>query len=251
MRTIQCISVIAVIGPLCGVAAGEGIWQWTHDASGSGTANVFDGGPPVSDGRSTIGPSDPSTGFLALDSTFPGSTGADASASGHSRIESQSDTTFRFNVGFQVGYFPSMQPGGDNPGGEAEGELSSVIELVMPADEVGWIYGAGIDNTFPFPFTGSASVVVENVTQSLTLLELSSEVSTVQTTLSGNAGDLIRITSVMSGSGGMGPGSFKEYQAGLGMTFTVPEPGAFFLLLVGATAAGKQRCGSARRGRKN
>ncbi len=223
-------------------AAGEGIWQWTHEASGSGTANVFDGGPPVFDERSTTGPNDAIMTLGAVDRTStPGVLGAEAAATGRSHIESASDTTFRFVETFLVGYFPSSFPGGDNPGGEAEGELSSVIEFVMPADEIGWVYGLGIDNTFPFPFTGSASVAVENVTQSLTLLELSSEVSTVQTTLNGNTGDLIRITSLMSGSGGMGPGSGKEYEAFLGMTFTIPEPATFFLLLAGCVAVGRGR----------
>ncbi len=58
MRRMRVLSAMVMIGPLCGVAGAEGIWQWTHEASGSGTANVFDGGPPVTADGATSGPGD-------------------------------------------------------------------------------------------------------------------------------------------------------------------------------------------------
>ncbi len=136
MRRIQLISVLVIVGLLCGVTRAEGIWQWTHEASGNGRSNVFDGGPPVFDEGVTIGPRDAGMSFGATDSTGQGSFSARARAEGGSHIITTADDSFRFDVRFLVGYFPSAFPGGDNPGGEAEGQISSVIEFVMPADEI-------------------------------------------------------------------------------------------------------------------
>ncbi len=213
-------------------AGGNGIWQWTHAASGSGSANVYDGGPTeVGDGTAR-GPNNTIMVFGASDSTMLGSFGARASASGRSRILSENNRSLRFRVNFNVGYNPSLQSGGDNPGGEAEGELLSVIEFRMPANQISWSYQLNFQNTFPLPFAGTAEILVENVTQSAVVLELDSEiVPGILTDLQGNSGDMIRVTSMMSGSGSMGPGSPRNYGVILDMIFSVPEPGTFLILL--------------------
>ena len=208
------------------------IWNWTHEASGSGSANVFDGGPTVFDDGATTDPTDPIMNFNASDRTQNSSFGAGAAASGSSRILEASDDVFRVWIKFTVGYFPSGFPGGDNPGGQAEGQLSSVIEFTMPAEKLTWYYQLLIDETGAFH--GDTNVFVQNVTQSRTLLQLSSEVFSVQTTLFADKGDTIRITSEMSGAGSMGPGSFREYQSTAEMFFIVPEPQTFLLLALGA-----------------
>ena len=209
------------------------IWNWTHEASGSGSANVFDGGPTDFDTGATTEPTDHFMSFLALDFTdTSGSFSANAKAGGRSQVVEASDTTFRISVDLVVGYFPSGFPGGDNPGGQAEGELTSVIEFTMPAEKLTWYYQLLIDETGAFH--GDTNVFVQNVTQSRTLLQLSSEVFSVQTTLFADKGDTIRITSEMSGAGSMGPGSFREYQSTAEMFFIVPEPQTFLLLALGA-----------------
>ncbi len=231
MRHFAIVTGFVLAGLLCGQAGAEGIWQWTHEASGSGTANVFDGGPLVFDSDSTFGTTDSRMSFIAVDQTFPGSMGADAMGAGRSHILPSPEDTFRFRVDLIAGYFPSVFPGGDNPGGLAEAELSSVIDFVMPADEVQWNYQLLIDQTGAFE--GFTHVILENVSQSQTLLELTSEVFAVKTTLTADMGDLVRITSIMSGSGSKGPGSSKEYEVDLEMIFVVPEPGALMLMAVG------------------
>jgi hypothetical protein len=57
----------------------------------------------------------------------------------------------------------------------------------------------------------------------------------VHTTLSAQAGDLMRVTSLMSGSGDTnGPSGLREYDATFGMSFTIPEPATLTLLLAAA-----------------
>ncbi len=143
-------------------ANGEGVSLSFHEASGSGTANVFDGGPPASHSDSTFDPSDRDMLFGAVDRTRPGSLGAAATASGASTAVSHDDS-MTVRVDFVAQYGGSLFPGGDNPGGMAEGEVASVIEFIMPVDELDWLYELRIDDTIAFE--GSTSVVFENVTQ--------------------------------------------------------------------------------------
>ncbi len=147
MRFVWKSVVLMVLAVVPGRAGAEGIWNWTHQASGAGTANVFDGGPPVFDEGQTSDPTDPSMSFLALDRTRPGSLAASASASGDSFTIFAPDDGFMFRVEFRATYHPSSFPGGDNPGGEGEGELLSVFEFLMPADEIGLSYRLLIDET--------------------------------------------------------------------------------------------------------
>ncbi len=101
----------------------------------------------------------------------------------------------------------------------------------MPVDELEWMGVLSIHEPSP-GFTGSTSIVVENVSQSLTLAELTGD-SGFETTLSGQTGDLIRITTDMSG-GGSAPADVwlvRGYNPRMGMHFTIPEPGAGLLLV--------------------
>ncbi len=211
------------------------IWQWTHEAHGMGTSNVMDGGPPVMDTGQTTSLSDDRMTFNASDRTMSGSLGAAARARGSSTVDDNFgiDSSFRVSVDLTVGYLPGL-PGGDNPGGSAEGETHSVVEFVVPVDDMEWFYRLDIDNTFPFPFTGSSSVLVENLTQSSIVLALDSELETEKRIpFPANAGDVIRLTSDFMGEGGMGPGSSKAYAADIGIVFSVPEPGSLSILFVG------------------
>jgi hypothetical protein len=178
--------------------------------------------------------------FIANDGTGTGSFNAFATAFGQSWIVELGDE-LRVLVDFDVTYSPSLFPGGDRPGGTAEGRLSSVIEFPLPADDVFWAYKLRIDDTVDFD--GASLVVVENVSASRTLLELNSTMpGFVNTTLSGQAGDLIRITSEMSGSGSAAPGvsTSRRYDADLDMVFMIPEPGSLVLLLAGLAVVSRR-----------
>ncbi len=232
--TIMALTALS-LGPYV-ARAGEFTFS-LHEASGSGWANLFDGGPPISAQGSTFSPTDPSMSFTAADSTQPGSLGALALAHGGSFISQLSqEDGIHVQVELDTLYLPSLFPGGDNPGGAAKGELFSIIEFIMPLDELYWSYQLLIDEDAPF-FEGTTSVVFENVTQSQTLLTLSEEVLFEEGFLSANPGDVMRITSEMSGSGSMGPGSFKKYRSTLNMFFVVPEPTTMLWLALGALVA--------------
>jgi hypothetical protein len=229
---LLCLPFLAVRGESSAVASGgvePGIWNWTHVASGNASANVFDGGPTVFNDGATTDASDGSMVFGAHDNTMPGSFGAGASASGRSKILDSTDTLFRFTVDLFAGYFPSFQPGGDNPGGEAESELHSVIEFQMPEDVVGMSYQLIIDQDDPF--MGSTNILVENVTRSETIVELTSEVLPgILKEIQGTTGDLIRITSDVSGSGATPPGGLRRYDSTFDVLFIIPEPSTLLLL---------------------
>ena len=229
MRIKPILLLLTILTLLPTRAPAGTIWNWTHEASGSGSANVFDGGPTDFENGTTTDPSDHFMVFLASDDTMPGSFGASALAGGRSHIIEATDEVFRLRVDLLVGYFPSGFPGGDNPGGMAQGELTSVIEFTMPADELQWFHQLLIDEDTPFE--GQTRIVVENATRSELLLELSSEVLSTESLLFASQGDLIRITSEIWGLGNMGPGSVKEYQSVMEMLFIVPEPGSLALLV--------------------
>ncbi len=237
MRFISTGFVLFMVAAVAVRTSGGEIPVSLHEFCGSGSANVFDGGPVVEEAFCNTG-GDPDViggGFLAVDRTSQqGVFGAEAKSKAGSTAMSVLDGTgLSIIVELNTIYRPSEFPGGDNPGGMAVGEFMSVIEFHMVADEMPWNYFLTIDEDSPF-FEGSTSIIMENVTQSLTILELTSEAPFVETTLSGHTGDLIRITSMMEGAGNMGPGSRKEYEAVFQMLVLVPEPGTLLLLLTGA-----------------
>jgi hypothetical protein len=209
------------------------IWQWTHQASGGGTANVFDSGPPESDFEDTTGLDDPTMAIAAIDRTRLGSLGARALVFGRSSILGASPESFGVSISYTVGYFPSVFAGGDNPGGEAEGSLSSVIEFVAPANDLRWLYRLNIDTDPTGSFIGSTDIILENLTRATTFQGLS------ETPLGGlvafefgnSEGDLIRLTTEMSGAGGT-PAADRSYDSSFRLSVIVPEPGTLSLLLI-------------------
>ena len=234
---IIVLALVATGGP----AAHAGtIWQVNQEVSGEGWAHVFDGGPVVTD---SVAPGPLGLAFLALDDTRPGTDGASFATSGRSLISpSEEQGLFYLDIYFSTAYGSSWLPGGDQPGGEGAGWLTSVIEFRMPVDELEWSGSLSIRDPSP-GFYGSASVLVENVTQSLTLMELTSGFG-FERTLSGHAGDVIRITTEMSG-GGSAPAGYwlvRGYSPGMGMLFTIPEPGAGILLLSALVVLRRRRC---------
>ncbi len=230
---LTTMTSLAVLALGAGGARAEGVWFSFHEASGSGWANLFDGGPVVTDEDATTGPDDALMIFTAIDSTQPGSFGAGVTGAGVSWIVPLfEEDGMHLSVGLDAWYSPSLFPGGDNPGGAAEAEIHSIIEFIMPADELLWDYQLQIRDTIDFD--GTTSVVFENVTQSQVVLELTSEVFLpIETTLTGQTGDLMRLTTTMSGAGSTGPPGGGGYESTLRMGFAVPEPGTFFLVLVG------------------
>ncbi len=231
MKAYQTTLLIALVTLSHASARADSVWIWTNSAVGEGLAQVFDGGPAVMDSVDRHGTVAPTLAFRATDATRPSSLGALASANGESFV-GDFGRILRVMVDFSASYASSLSPGGDRPGGRAEGMLTSVVEFVMPVDELDWFYGLGI--TEDVGFEGASSVVVENMTQTRTLLTLTSEMGN-ETILEGHAGDLIRITSQMSGRGDA-PGGFgilQNYSARLDMIFTIPEPSTALLLLGG------------------
>ena len=213
----------------------------SHVASGSGSANVSDSGPLMLDSDSTFDAADPRMSYSAVDQSSAGSLGAVALSSGRSEVLVLGPEMW-FELDLDVTYLPSLFPGGDRPGGMAEGELSSVIEFPLPLDEIEWSYKLRIDQTIGFD--GSSLVVVENVTRSQQLVELTSDMpGFVDTVIVGEVGDIIRISSQMSGSGSAAAGvaSTRQYEADLDMLFTIPEPATFALLALGAVVSLRRR----------
>lgn len=238
MRFRRIVPVLTALGVLSPHVGGDVIPFTFHSFCGSALANVFDGGPPEYAAGCFLNPPLPwGAEVLAADDTeTPGSLGAFARAlAGSSVFSSQAE--WGVNIRFSAGYYPSGFPGGDNPGGMAEAHMVSVIEFVMPVDELGWRYWLRIDEDSPFQ--GRTSIVIDNVTQSSNILTLTDETYFVATTLKGDAGDLIRITSDISGHGTMGPGSDRNYSSDLDMYF-IPEPSTNVMLLAATLCVGRR-----------
>ena len=171
--------------------------------------------------------------FGASDSTRPGTYGASYLTYGASGLQMDQER-FEIMVSVYTGYYADSHVGADRPGGEGGARVSSIFEFVMPAENLDWFYDLRItENRY---FTGSTLVTVENLTQSMMLLELSWEVRNETTTLIGDIGDVIRISTQMSGGGSVPDEvmGLYGYDSSLWMTFTVPEPATLTLLVLGA-----------------
>lgn len=227
---LALVFAVAAVTPLY---AGE-LWQWSHDAHFEGTANVYDGGPPVHVVAHTDGPNDPRVNRSANDSTWPpGSLSATALAAGGSRIFEDGDDLI-LDIDITVGYSPSYFQGGANPGGEAEGALNSMIDVTIPESGAELSVSALIfDEEHPELFSGDARMTVENLTRGSIIFEWNESDPSESINLYDAVGDVIRITTDLSGEGGMGPGSGRHYRARLLAIFRVPEPSSSVLLIVG------------------
>ncbi len=100
------------------VARGGTIWEWTHEAGGAGSANLFDDGPVVSEADATISLGDSRMSFSARDSTGSGVLGASASALGISDIRPGAGI-LTLNADLSTSYRASSRLGAVRPGGEA------------------------------------------------------------------------------------------------------------------------------------
>jgi len=202
-------------------------WQEFH---ANGTANVFDGGPPMTGSVDVIGP-EHTGGFLTVtDFTPGGSMGAIASVITDSETSSLPDRLL-FDVLFSAAYFPSFFPGGDAPGGRAEGEMLSIIEFEMPVPSLEMRHSFSNEEMSGW-FSGSTLVTVENVTTSQALLVLDSPTQApVYTDVFGEVGDVIRITSSMGGNGQIPPNFIYggQYRSRVVVQFTIPEPATLWL----------------------
>jgi len=184
--------------------------------------------------------------FFAWDGTRPGTYGADYLTYGASGPQMDQER-FEITVSVYTGYYADSHVGADRPGGEGGARVSSIFEFVMPAENLDWFYDLRItENRY---FTGSTLVTVENLTQSMMLLELSWEVRNETTTLIGDIGDVIRISTQMSGGGSVPDEvmGLYGYDSSLWMTFTIPEPGSVWLLALGVPVLLRRRV-CARRG---
>ncbi len=245
MRRTLFIAIL--LGVLCPSAGSAGtIWDFAHAASGEGWASVFDGGPPVHDSEAETGPDDTSVRFLALDRTInsPPAMVADADASGRSVIGID-DNIMIVSLNFRASYTPSFDPNGDRPGGTSEGSFMSVVEFAMPADELDWSAFQRVQlSAF---YSGRSTIVVENVSAGEDLIAFTEEDKVVgleHMTLSGQEGDIIRISSEMSGAGSVpaGPVGLFRFDVNTDFMFThVPEPGALALLALGSLLTRRRR----------
>jgi hypothetical protein len=215
-----------------------GVWDWTQTASASGSANVFDGGPTVFDSDETAGPDD---GFMlssATDRTMLGTMGASARSSGSSRIEifhDDENDTLNLSVSgsISVSYIPSQTPAGDRPGGESEGSVMLVAEVVIPTDDVFWRSGFATSTSGGYEI--EAHVLVENITRNEILADFSQD-ALIESVFTDMAGDVIRVTFEASGSGTApaGVGGIWGASAGGGLLMTIiPEPSAASILAAG------------------
>jgi len=238
MRCLIAVGILAIIlaGPVP-TQAGDFTYS-RHIASGWGTANVFDGGPPDTDSDAiTLGLE---MSFAADDATRSGSRGAVTQAFGFSIIGT-SPGTLGINVSFGVTYNPSLFEDGDRPGGTSEGKLSSLIEFEMPAESVSGLFVFDVDQTSGY--SGVSSLLIENVTRAETLLMLNSDTPVTELTVGGDLGDLIRITTGMQGAGSAPAESYasRQYGTRMNLVLTIPEPLTFGLLGFGACLIGFPR----------
>ena len=221
---------------IIGLTAAPARAQFTisnHSADGGGSAQLFDGGPPVADSDSVSGPDNDLMSFSAIDVSGDGPSAAFALAGGSSQITNFGDFMSVY-VELDALYAPSTEPGGDRPGATADAALSSLIEFPAPAGALHWFYLLDIGATSGF--SGSANVVVENVTRAQTLLVMDSHVRPTTTILSSTAGDLIRITTDLAGTG-IAPAdadSIATYSPTMRMDFLIiPEPATQALAAAG------------------
>ncbi|NOT02590.1 MAG: PEP-CTERM sorting domain-containing protein [Phycisphaerales bacterium] len=221
-------------------ALGGEIRTWTHEGAGQGTARVFDGGPVVTSMGYTTGSNDALFTFAATDFTRVGARGATYSTGGESDVRINGDA-MTVVVNFNTTYNGGISSQDDHTGGEGQGSLWSVVELVMPQDELTWITSLIIHDTGWF--SGDTFVKFENVTKGTTLLELDSPFYEWGT-LVGETGDVIRITSEMSGQGFFPTTvtlAYLAYEGSLNAVFIVPEPTTLVLLAFGISIVFRRR----------
>ena len=132
---------------------------------------------------------------------------------------------------FSTGYTATSYLGSDRPGGEGDGWIRSVVEVVMPTDEVEWSVALLIEQTSGF--SGSTRIRLENVTDGITLFETNERVDS-SFLLSDVRGDLMRVTFESEGRGSAPEGlpTMGFYRVIASSVFIIPEPTTVVLLAI-------------------
>ncbi len=198
-ETIQALGPAGGNGTTASAGSAGIDWQWSHQASGWGEARVFDNGPVVTDSDATTGPNDDFMQFVPVDRVGSGVNSASYRSTGSSRV-TVGEQGLGLSLRFLSSYSATGPPGGPRPGGRGEGKLSSTFEFVMPAE-------APLINLFMFivedsGYEGDTLVTIDNVTQFERLYTLSA-FTRISEILSQPQGDLIRVTTEISGGGGV------------------------------------------------
>ena len=233
---IVLITGLTIDGPF---AQAETIWQWTHQAEGEGWANVFDGGPVEFDSDSTLGVADGAIRFSASDLTRPGVLGASYLTGGESNVGAN-DERLAMTLRLFTHYSATSRLGSDRPGGEGNARISSIVEFVMPADEVEWLVRLEMDQTKGF--SGSAHLLLEDLTDGEMLFEIYESVEE-SFILSGFLGERMRMTFEVQAQGSAPPGipALLFYEVDASSSFIVPEPAGGMLAALGAIVALRRR----------
>ena len=223
----------------CAGARGDAAVVPGHAAQAWGSVQVLDGGSAEHESDSAVsnGPGQSLLVFGVVDQTREDGLGAAAEAKGWSVVYHCDDEIW-ISVQLDISYTPSELEGGDRPGGTVAGRLLSAVEFRLPTTETVWTYRQLIDCTEGF--SGSSLVVVENVTRSQRVLELGvHQPLFAEVRLRGEVGDLIRVSTEISGSGRGDEGAMEggRYSGRADIIFAVPEPGIMLLLFIGAAIA--------------
>jgi hypothetical protein len=130
--------------------------------------------------------------------------------------------------------------GAKRAGGEGNGSVTSVVEVVVPMDEIEW--GVSVDIDQEAEFSGTTHVVLENVTESITISAVSGSGES-RMTLRGMDGDLLRLTFQAEGRGNAPAGipAIRNYTVEVSSAFIVPEPVGVTLVAIGAIVVLRRR----------
>jgi len=201
----------------------------SHSTTGQVYAEVPGGSPPYSPRNDSESTTDPLDNSIEVEVVAKRSEVAQAAAytsSSQTHITSCTNSLYINSlVHAQYAPPPVFRPDLPNPGGSGTATLNQTVEFLLPADTLDWMYKLNFSTT---PLATSASVTVLNITHGTTLLTLTSDTPHTETTISGNMGDLIRITVEMS-TGGVAPdGADNSYSgtAELQMRFGNDPPSA-------------------------
>ena len=218
MDRTTVLAVLSFILAVCKpVAFGDPAFAYSRQVTMNLSAHVFDGGDPVSwsysssSGSSTVWGSYTDGGpYYALDQfttrAYSHATFGSISPDTEDVLSVWSD----IHVHYYYGYESDARYGG-----EGSGDLSQVVEFLAPDQQYKFTYDSWCGNSRD-GFASSLSVTVENVTQASILFHLSAEEigynpdhferRGIGAMSVGNPGDLIRITTLMSASGGIPSG---------------------------------------------
>jgi hypothetical protein len=228
---VSVMAGLAAVGTSAATAGGLSYEILRHEVEATVTAQLFDGGPPVTGGASQDNPNDFGVVLGASDSTGVGAWNSTVGG-GVSSI-----SNFELDAGL-LRIFQNLDgrysgSGLVLPGGTMSGEMTSIIEFAMPVESLEWDLVFIVDETPSFDL--SALLTIENVTSGEMLVSVSETFGFIDT-LEGNVGDVIRVTTEYEVSGGVeaGASGFFSSKASLRTDFVIPEPTTATLFMTGA-----------------